>query len=99
MMHIGGSFFGENAGLDPNDTNAIKEQANLLLELVPKQEWSEEDGKMLNSAIYACKYMVDNFENSTKQYEDAITWLKSLRSQNRWKPSDEQMKMVDKIIL
>lgn len=47
MMHIGGSFFGQHAGLDPNDTNAIKEQANLLLELVPKQEWSEEDEEAL----------------------------------------------------
>ena len=34
-----------------------------------------EDERMRNIAINACKYMVDNFENSTKQYEDAITWL------------------------
>ena len=48
MMHIGGSFFGEKAGLDPNDTATIKEQAKLLLELVTKQEWSEEDESMLH---------------------------------------------------
>ena len=34
------------------------------------------DEIMRNAAIDACKYMVDNFENSTKQYEDAIAWLK-----------------------
>lgn len=43
MMHIGESFFGKNAGLDPNDTNTIKEQANTLLGLVPSKDWSEED--------------------------------------------------------
>jgi hypothetical protein len=40
-----------------------------------KQGWSEENERMKNIAIQACKYMVDNFENSTKQYEDAIVWL------------------------
>ena len=48
MMHIGGSFFGEKAGLGPNDIATIKEQAKLLLELGTKQEWSEEDESMLH---------------------------------------------------
>ena len=33
MMHIGDSFFGNNAGLDPNNTAVVKEQAKLLREL------------------------------------------------------------------
>ena len=45
MMHIGGSFFGENAGLDPNNTNVVKEQANFLLGLAQSKEWSEEDNR------------------------------------------------------
>lgn len=44
-----------------------------------------EDERMRNIAIYACKYMVDNFENSTKQYEDAIAWLEK---------QGEQMKLL-----
>jgi hypothetical protein len=40
-----------------------------------KPTLSDEDERMRNAAINACKYMVDNFENSTKQYEDAIIWL------------------------
>ena len=44
--------------------------------------WSEEDERSKNAAISACKYMVDNFENSTKQYEDAIAWLEKQDKQN-----------------
>ena len=44
-------------------------------------EWSEGDESAITTAIRACRYMVDNFENSTKQYEDAIERLKSLRPQ------------------
>ena len=50
MMHIGNSFFGAYAGLDPNNTETIKEQANLLLDLV-NVEWSEEDKSMLYNII------------------------------------------------
>ena len=92
MMHIGGSFFGDNAGLDPNDTNAIKEQANLLLELIPSKEWSKEDNRMckaiINNIQAICEegYFVGNIDSG-----ELIEWLKSLRPQSQWKPSDEQM--------
>lgn len=66
MMHIGVSFFGDNAGLDPNDTNAIKEQANLLLELVPKQGWSEDNlmNKVIGWLPNAEKYVHINVDNN-----------------------------------
>lgn len=51
MMHIGDSFFGQYAGLDPNDTIAIKEQATILLGLVPKQEWNKEDEMFVHGLI------------------------------------------------
>ena len=82
MMHIGDSFFGKHAGLNPNDTNAIKEQANLLLELVPKQEWSEEDEKRLKRAIHIFEDNLENFENTginDEIDESLISWLKSLK--------------------
>ena len=44
-------------------------------------EWSEEDVDAITTAIRACRYITENFENSTKQYEDAIEKLKSLRPQ------------------
>ena len=57
----------------------------------PKQEWSEEDEKKrltINKAIW--EY---TGEDGVTQGEAAtlIHWLKSLRPQSQWKPSDEQM--------
>ena len=146
MMHIGESFFGQHAGLDPNDTSTIKEQANLLLGLVPKQGWSEDDEQYLLVCKNALsKYQVTDkwdssiisqwLDNRLKSLKDrafpqqqewseeekgnvdiivsrlevdieywksrskrridedkrVIDWLKSLRPQNTWKPSKEQI--------
>ena len=63
----------------------------------PQNEWSEEDERMHKASIRACQYMVENFENSTWDYEDAIEWLKSLKPQPQWKPSDEQLNALDEV--
>ena len=52
--------------------------------------WSEEDENYLNTTI---AYLKDANEFK-KTAEKCITWLKSLRPQNTWKPSDEQMKQL-----
>lgn len=88
MMHIGNSFFGKNAGLDPNDTNVIKEQANLLLELIPSKEWSEEDSIRLRRIIDFLWHNRKGDTDTIYQQEQDIEWLKSLRPQKQWKPSD-----------
>ncbi len=56
----------------------------------PKQEWSVEDKSKIQRI---CKYL-----NEAKKYyaditevRECIDWLKSLRHQNSWKPSDEQI--------
>lgn len=56
--------------------------------------WSEEDENYLNTTI---AYLKDANEFK-KTAEKCITWLKSLRPQNHWKPSDEQMKALDSVI-
>lgn len=58
-----------------------------------KPKWSEEDENAIIAAIRACRYMTENFENSTKQYEDAIKRLKSLCPQPKqeWSEEDERM--------
>lgn len=91
MMHIGGSFFGENAGLDPNDTAAIKEQAALLLELAPKTEWSEEDEKMLNDIDFT---FFEEKSIPNVKYWKFMNWLKFLKERYTWKPSDAQMQAL-----
>ena len=97
MMHIGGSFFGENAGLDPNDTNVVKEQANFLLGLAQSKEWNEEDKNRFNNLIFLVECSKEG--EATKQgFIKFINKLKSLKPQSRWKPSDEQMKALEHAI-
>ena len=79
MMHIGGSFFGQHAGLDPNDTNSIKEQANLLLELVPSKEWSEEDEEILRTILS------DGIRGAELDMLQ-VNWLKSIKRRVQPKP-------------
>lgn len=73
----------------------------------PKQEWSEEDEKMIesiidtiNTAISECD--VDDIGAKARfSLEKERDWLKnrlkSLRPQSQWKPSDEQMEALLKL--
>ena len=88
MMHIGESFFGQHAGLDPNDTNVIKEQANLLLELVPNKEWGEEDEDLLKCTINNLTELEQRFGKDYGKVGECINWIK----QRHWKKS---LKTVD----
>ena len=56
----------------------------------PQQEWSEDDEDYINDLI---KYFSQN-ERLKNTKEDIVNWLKSLRPQNTWKPSDEQIKAI-----
>ena len=55
-----------------------------------KQEWSEEDRKMFVN-IKAC------LRNANKDYSREVDWLKSLRPYNRYRPSDEQIKVCKEV--
>lgn len=60
-----------------------------------KPAWSEEDEKMLNDAIGAVG-AADYYTYDDK--EEIEHWLKSLRPQSHWEPSDEQMEALDDAI-
>lgn len=56
-------------------------------------EWSKEDKRNLNDAILFIKtgtYSLDK--------DNLINWLKSLRPQTQWKPSEEQIKSLEEVI-
>ena len=57
----------------------------------PKQEWNEEDSIRLQRIIDFLWYNRKGDTDTICQQEQDIDWLKSLRPQNHWKPSDEQM--------
>jgi hypothetical protein len=61
----------------------------------PKQEWSEEDEKMLECAIDIIEWYSVVDKSKSRRVSD---WLKSLRPQSHWKPSEEQMLAVETAI-
>ena len=81
--------------IECGDTHNLKADADMLLRLVQKPAWSEEDDTFF-------KAIIRDIENTQYISEDAkkdrINWLKSLRPQNRWKPSDEQIYSLDRAL-
>jgi hypothetical protein len=66
----------------------------------PKQEWSEEDESCLSfmiKNIELCKEGKSIYLTPTTAIK-YIDWLKSLRPQNTWKPSDEQIESLSHMI-
>ena len=64
----------------------------------PKQEWNEEDETYLDHIITAVKLYYTDYKGEENPWRnELLRWLKSLRPQNRWKPSDEQMDMLAKV--
>ena len=63
----------------------------------PKQEWSEEDKCMLNNVIDALKPLSQT-THSSYAINSMIDWLNSLRPQNTWRPSDEQIKALQWVL-
>ena len=90
----------------------IKDNADVLLKIavekfnsvqdVPfeqKPAWSEEDDKMLHTIIADFKgFSHSNTSTLESHFNECITWLKSLKPQNRWKPSDEQIEILDMVL-
>jgi hypothetical protein len=60
--------------------------------------WSEEDENNINSIVSRLEVDISYWESRSKtrtnEDEKLINWLKSLRPQNKWKPSDEQMEAL-----
>lgn len=99
MMHIGGSFFGEKVGLDPNNTNDVKEQAKFLLELAPKQEWSEEDKDFMYETLSNLTELKDRYGEGHGNVGNCIDWLRSIKDKvqslsqpKEWSEEDERIR-------
>lgn len=65
-----------------------------------QREWSEEDENGLGDALWCCKQAasIAKDENDMGNVWYAEHWLKSIKPQNHWTPSDEQMKTLELII-
>lgn len=58
----------------------------------PNQEWSEDDEMMIKFALTHFR-----LEGATED-SDIIKWLKSLRPQKQWKPTEGQMGVIEAVI-
>lgn len=62
----------------------------------PRQEWSEEDKKILERVINDIKSLKQQVYCKSVCDEE-IDWLKSIKGRYTWKPSDEQMLVMEYI--
>lgn len=65
-----------------------------------KVAWSEEDEGMRINLIQGFEMMKDGASSDTVKalYDKKIDWLESLRPQSQWKPSDEQIEILDMVL-
>ena len=64
-----------------------------------KPRWSEEDKRHFELIISICEEEQKAYQNDSLPYINigkAINWLKSIRPQNTWFPTEEQMEFLYK---
>lgn len=61
----------------------------------PREEWRGKDERMLDRLIAYFEKQVAFTDDDNPRY---AKWLKFLRPQNRWKPSEEQLKSLQEVI-
>lgn len=61
-------------------------------------KWSEEDKKKVNNLYVLLDQMVSFNMLSNKDATEFKDWLESLSPQNTWKPSDEQIELLEALV-
>ena len=95
------SGVGSSSGITKRERVDFLYELPKRFNLQPKQEWSEEDGRIIDTIVSVLGQYIDYKTVSgtgsgyaTPRYNKEIDWLKSLRPQSHWKPSEEQMKAL-----
>ena len=92
-------------GKEINVVDFVREHSDELLNIANKQkptEWSDEDERLRKSCIAHIEDELERIRNDKYGHSEIISdlkescrerikWLKSIRPQNTWKPSEEQM--------
>ena len=75
-----------------NWLNSLPERFNIQ----PKQEWSEEDEDYRHDILLTLEALRSSAGSTDTNivYQHLIDWLKSLRPQPQWKPSEEQIHII-----
>ena len=77
----------------------VKEHSQKLRDILVNLAWSEEDETKINYLIALLQNCTMNNDALRVMNEGIEDWLKSLRPQTTWKPSDEQMEAFKDIIV
>ena len=75
----------------------------------PKQEWSEEDERLRSSCINHIEEELERIRNDKYGHSEIISdlkescrerinWLEALSPQSTWKPTEQQMKVLNEVI-
>ena len=87
----------------PTATSMVKEEIVDWLKslkdrcLPQQQEWSKKDESHLRSIIGVLEHNLDKNDTLKEFALDDIYWLKSIRPQKQWKPSEEQIDALRRI--
>lgn len=78
---------------------SLKERVGCEVNCTTTKEWSEEDERMRQYVVNDLRFIKQlvndrNYAVSVEMVEKEIDWLKSLRPQNTWKPSEDQMEAL-----
>lgn len=89
----------DDAALTDNQMEFLK---SLKDRVQLKQEWDEEDEVMIKVFDSIIGYIVEVVDKNVLERfgtnrKELFSWLKSLRPQNTWKPSEEQIKALDEV--
>lgn len=90
ILHDSYCYSGWDGAATVHSDFSISEQDDWEL-VEQKPAWSEEGEKVIHCLEYTVKHFYED-EDTVKWCCD---WLKSLKPQNRWKPSDEQIEALD----
>ena len=82
---------------NPADEVGNYDHKKVLQTIINEQKpaWSEKDNKMYNRIIKIFEVANESAKkNNSIDVEKELNWLKSLKPQSHWKPSDEQMEAL-----
>ena len=87
---------GKTLGVIRNKINWLKSLKDRV-QPQPKQEWSEEDSYYRNHIIQIIEEINNAPLKRGEDWEAYINWLKSLRPQPQWKPSEGDIIILEKV--
>jgi len=98
-------YFKANELNDPNMRVVYTEEIVTWLKTIkgrvqpqPKQEWSEEEKARIDKIVDVLDWAEEKGYIRYSDWEDYVCYVKSLRPQNTWKPSDEQMEILKELV-